>query len=341
MGLTLVEELVEIKPVVSEFPVTFDRLTWSLTDYAQSHLIAKGRARDSCYTLMPAAFKTRPGASEISPVALNTVLRFKWPKELTVLEVRKIKPNTYRYLPAELLVFRGETNDDISVSLTMDGESSGHHDLALAQSRTQDLLDVIIEEPAISDSSQLPILGLELIKLDDAHPIFAASAKRLNLDPCLAEVQGFEHHELLMRALATAETRVFIGSTTLSGGVIDEHFMRMLDQCLKRKLPVDLMIGGAADNAQERRALKNLRDLQASNPRLGVHLMGDACENVLIFDQWWVVSSFNWLGYRGRRRQLVREHYGFLLGGMDHVDDVYRSHVSLTKMTERVDPQPR
>jgi hypothetical protein len=33
MGDKLVQELVEIKPVLSEFPVTFDRLAWTVSDY--------------------------------------------------------------------------------------------------------------------------------------------------------------------------------------------------------------------------------------------------------------------------------------------------------------------
>lgn len=304
MGDKLLQELVEIKPVLSEFPVTFDRLAWTVSDYPRSSLLTKSDAASDCRTLLPYSRKGLLGPAEVSPGALNSVIKFKGRKELTVLEVRKIKFRSFRYLPADLLVFRGDTNDDTSVALVIEGELSQRQDLALAKWSAQELVDIRLDTP-----SDVQEDGGTRRPLDEKHPIFSGD---LAEETPVADVRDYQHHELLHRTLSTAEERIVISTIRISRAVVDDHFCRLLESTLRRRVIVDILFNAETEVPHERQAVNRLRELQQRHRNLRIRAIAGHSEEMLTFDGWQVTGSFPWLNHRAHPQQILKDYTSLL-----------------------------
>lgn len=300
MGDKLVDELVEIKPVLSEFPVTFDRLAWTVSDYPRSSLVTKSDAASDCRTLLPYARKGLLGPAEVSPAALNSVIKFKGRKELTVLEVRKIKFRNYRYLPADLLIFQGDTNEDTSAALVIEGELSQRQDLALAKWSTQELVNIRLDKPTDVQGE-----GGTRHPLDEKHPIFSGE---LAEETSAADARNFQHHELLHRSLSTAQEHIVISTVRVSRAVVDDHFCRLLESTLRRRVIVDILFNADTEVPHERQAVNRLTELQKRHRNLRIYPIAGHNEEMLTFDGWQVTGSFPWLNHRSHPQQVLRDY---------------------------------
>ncbi|MFX1821803.1 hypothetical protein PV768_18650 [Pseudarthrobacter sp. CC4] len=304
MGDKLVQDLVELKPVLWEFPVTFDRLSWVVVDYPRASLMSRSDAVSDSRTVLPYSRKGVLGRDEITPAALNNVLKFKGRKELTVLEVRSTRFSSYKCLPADLLVFRGDTNEDTSLALVIEGELSQRQDLALAKWNAQDVVDICLETRAVPH-----IDGSPREPLDEEHPIFTGQETE---ERSAREVRDFQHHELLQRALSTSKAFVKIASVRLSKAVVDEHFCRLVDNGLKRRVKIDIVYSADPDVAHDQEAVRRLQQLQESHRNLHVQQIAGQYEERLAFDGWRVTGDFPWLSHRTYPQQTLRSYVGAL-----------------------------
>lgn len=309
MGYKLVEDLVEIQPVLSEFPITFDCLAWTVSDYPRSSMVAKSDAISDCRTILPFSCNGIPGPAEISPGALNCAIRLKARNELEVLEVRKITVNSYMYLPADLLVFRGDANDDTSVALVIEGKLSQRHDMVLAKWTAQEMLNIGLDSPLDYFDSGLSKDAATKHPLDEKHAVFTGN---LDQAPPIAEVRNFQHHELLHRALGTALKRVEISTTRLSGAVVDDHFCRVLEGTLRRRVKVDITYNSETDLLHERHAEQRVLDLQQRHRNLHLRPVAGHNEERLTFDGWQVDGAFPWLNHRAHPHQILRDYTSML-----------------------------
>ncbi|MFJ4286740.1 hypothetical protein ACIPY0_13965 [Paenarthrobacter nicotinovorans] len=303
MGERLAQDLVEMKPLLWEFPVTFDRLSWVVADYPRSSLVSRSDAVLNCRTPLPFSRKGVLGPEELNPSALNSVIKAKGRKELTVLEVRKIRVSTYKYLPADLLIFRGDTNEDISAALVIEGELSARQDLALAKWNLNDVVDIRLET-----SNEEHLDGSRRF-LDEKHPLFTGGQPTRESE---VELRDFQHHELLYRALSTAKDHLKIVTTQVSAAVVDEHFCRLLEIGLKRRVRIDIAHTADPEIAHDSGAVKRLQELQKRHKNLSVRPLTGACEERLVFDGWKVTGNFPWLSHRTYPQQTLRSYIGIL-----------------------------
>lgn len=151
------------------------------------------------------------------------------------------------------------------------------------------------------------------------------------------QVEVYEHPGYLDRALADATERVMIISPWIRGEVVDGAFRQRLRELLKRG--VQLWIGygitreggyrrgskGEADRDTER-ALKVLAD---DFDNFHLTRLGDTHAKVLVCDsRFSILTSFNWLSFRGDTELEFRDERGFYVGLTDRVDELFDSYRS-------------
>jgi hypothetical protein len=132
-GTEVVRDLAATQPVLKQLPVVFDRLVWRLVDYSRSGLMTKKDAQEQGLQLLPAAQKARIGLADVTAEQFNTLLTAREGREKSVeiLRVRRVSPNTHRYLPAKLLVYGDEARAELELAVCIDGEMRTDHGLAL------------------------------------------------------------------------------------------------------------------------------------------------------------------------------------------------------------------
>ncbi|MCR4378056.1 MAG: phospholipase D-like domain-containing protein [Rhodospirillales bacterium] len=148
----------------------------------------------------------------------------------------------------------------------------------------------------------------------------------------------YEHPPLLEDALESAEKRVLIISPWITSAVVDKRFLKRLEVALERG--VDVRIGyGLDDNRRGGRpepnaAEKALYDLAKKHSRLKVVWLGNTHAKILLKDsEWFVVSSFNWLSFRGDPRRTFREEWGTFVGVSSAVDKYFAEFAPRFEMT--------
>lgn len=143
----------------------------------------------------------------------------------------------------------------------------------------------------------------------------------------------YEHAPLLKRALAEAEQRLLIISPWIRRGVVGAGFMKALRQCLGRGVSVFLGYGIGEDDRDEapwdRDARRELEELARHSKLFRLERLGDTHAKVLIKDsEFFVITSFNWLSFRGDPNHTFREEWGTYVGVREMVDDYFNQMVS-------------
>lgn len=157
----------------------------------------------------------------------------------------------------------------------------------------------------------------------------------------------YEHRPLLEEAFDRAQERVIIVSPWIKRDAVDEDLITRISRAMDRKVMVVLGYGIAPDTVVDRKQhdqfiLRKLQQLKGG--RSGQYLrlveLGNTHEKVLICDTTFaVVSSFNFLSFRGSRERGFREERGLYVG-MQHVVESLAADV-LGRIAEAEERQNR
>lgn len=187
-----------------------------------------------------------------------------------------------------------------------------------------------------ADTAAPAELGALRKRLDDATD----QAQRLQhlLDTIsVRQVEVYEHPGYLDRALADAQQRVMIISPWIRSDVVDAVFRQRLRDVLTRG--VQLWIGyGISPEGGYRRGPKGDADRNAERALKllaedfdNFHLtrLGNTHAKVLVCDsRFSILTSFNWLSFRGDTELEFRDERGFYVGLADKVDELFDSYRS-------------
>jgi hypothetical protein len=148
----------------------------------------------------------------------------------------------------------------------------------------------------------------------------------------------YEHPQYMQQAFENAQRRILIVSPWIRAEVVDTPFLGRLRKSLDRG--VDVYIGyGIGDDGRDRRPPKAIERDKAAEGELGriagqypnFHLtkFGDTHAKVLVCDsRFSIVSSFNWLSFRGDRHLRFRDERGMYVGIPEKVDALFDEYVA-------------
>lgn len=342
-GQRVCQELEAVQPVQKQLRLPFDRLTWRLADYSREEMRTKREAEESGDLLLPAARTARIGPDEVTVPAINSLLRGSTGSRssLEVLVVRKIRPSTHRYLPVKLLVYGDPEGGEVELSVVVDHEVSPAHDLALAKLGGVEKLGITVAPP-----TPRPTLTDELealrVAVDPTQPPAPHTPHEEGVAeaaaPLVRGIGVLEHRQLLDQALTTARRRLLLISPWVKAAVVDTTFLGHLEQRLRQGCAVHLAHGyGDDDRGSDAKVLDKLRNLQRRfQDRFTLARLRNTHAKILIFDDTWVSTSFNWLSFRGDPDRTYRMEEGTLVQIPDQVSAEYERYVKLIN-EQRVD----
>jgi phosphatidylserine/phosphatidylglycerophosphate/cardiolipin synthase-like enzyme len=149
------------------------------------------------------------------------------------------------------------------------------------------------------------------------------------------QVPVYEHREYLDRALSEARERILIISPWIRYEVVDNQLLGRLRKLLDRG--VELWIGygiarrggyrpgkkGEADRAAE----NELRRISEQYRNFHLARLGDTHAKVLVCDsRFSIVTSFNWLSFRGDAQLEFRDERGYYVGLAEKVNELFESY---------------
>ncbi len=142
----------------------------------------------------------------------------------------------------------------------------------------------------------------------------------------------FEHPRLLQQALQDSKQRLLIISPWITPEVVDAGFLLRLEALLQRGVRVYIGYGlgnVAEDKEGQKRVVAHLEKLVAKCDGFRITRMGDTHAKVLISDQnFGVVTSFNWLSFRGTQNRTFRDERGIYFSKRDLIDNLFNDYLS-------------
>lgn len=349
LGLEVARTLAATQAVERPLPVAFDRLTWKLADYSERALIEKKQAEERGMVVLPADRNARIGTDDVSAAEFNALLKAD---RLQVLRVHKVTTRKHRYLPALLLVFADTERKEIELALCLDDDLSDAHAIALNRVGAVERLGIKVgsppERPALDED-------LEQLRAADGEAVEAASEPESSADgptpapvpdPFATGADGiapvrsvsvFEHPDLLNRALRTARVRLMIVAPWIKNAVVNTDFLGRLEQRLRAGVAVTIAHGyGDDDRGSDEAALRKLRNLTQRYSNLSFVRLQNTHAKILIFDDVWVSTSFNWLSFRGDADRTYRMEEGTLVSIQSRVQKQYDHYLEMLE-AQRVD----
>lgn len=142
-------------------------------------------------------------------------------------------------------------------------------------------------------------------------------------------IQTFEHRALLEEALDSADRRLLIISPWMRGDVVNANFTGRLRSRLNAGASVHIGWGiGDEDDERGRQPLKLLERVERDFSSFVLRRLGNTHAKILIWDDNLVVTSFNWLSFRGDRKRTFRQEEGILISTAGLVDEEYKKYRS-------------
>jgi hypothetical protein len=188
-----------------------------------------------------------------------------------------------------------------------------------------DELEVVTSPPAADGRPEGIDQPLDALR----HDLQAVEAEQAAMP--LRPISTFEHRVLLEEALDGARHRLLLIAPWVRSSVVDQRFLDSLKHLCTSGVAVHIGYGIRKNDADghDRKAVAALEQLARRFSNLVLRDLGDTHAKILIWDDRMVVTSFNWLSFRGDRRRAYRQEAGVLIGEQSYVDQEYARHRAL------------
>ena len=328
-------------PKVTTRQYLFDTTeVWRVSNSSLSYFMSKKDLNNQSIEAprLPKARTTIVNSDDLEVIDLNRRSRGVVKQErFEIQQIRKVVKRRHGFILAQLLVyFDGSDKSDFLINL--DGERLADH------------------EGWLRKSGGLEALGIKLEALtpEDRNSVFAQISQLVPIeivedDPDGGIVAPYDHPDYLKDALEVSKSRLLIFSPWVNAAIVNEDFRYKLEQLLKRGVSVTIGWGFGTDRESEKSknhssALRRLQKMTNHYKNFNFVKLDESHAKVLIYDDTYIATSFNWLSFKGDKNLTYRTEIGEKRTNKKAVDDRYKFMIEESlargqKMTEGLIPQ--
>lgn len=363
-GRNALAEASTIKPQERPIEVCFDALTKRLLLLPAEQLFRAREMRDSGRFEVPIGSSRRPEVEDIPLQDFDKVLErhaslsSDWSGSL--LAIRRIERRELRYLGCTMLFYKSQTPPhEVQVAFWREDGQSIPHEVEFAAVGGPELVgartlpgDVQLP-PQVSMSANPPPIDGGEASVGPAPIQERRPAKEPPATPAPETIQTLlchEHPGYLKKALMSAKKRLVIVSPWIRDSVIDWGFFSSLEALLRDGVEVHIGFGIANADGPKKNpandkpditpcAERDLNELAARFKNFHFVYVGNTHRKSLVCDDdFAVVTSFNWLSYKGDSKGKPRDERGHLYRKRHHVEKVASEDLELLKSGMRIGP---
>jgi hypothetical protein len=348
-GVQAARELADITPKQVALSYAFDLLVRRLTAYPRAWFINSGDVRRGVFRKLPMRSDI-VDAGEVTVRALNRLVSgrgIRNDSRLEILSCQRVSQRANLFLPVKLIIYTDVSGTEVQLAVSIEGEISKTHELEISGAGGVEAMGIRVEQAPNSGDADLssrltsmrtgrdivmPLMARSL-SADFRDRTDASTEADGDSDKAKRELDGIpvryvsqlEHRDLLREAVESFHSRFFVSTHNLRGGVVNDEFISGLERGLRSGAEVTVVYDRRGDRAADRDALSRLAEVQRrTGGRLKLTRAPTFSTNALIWDNCWVVSSFDWLGYRGDLPKIFHRHEGTLVKLVSDVDDAYQ-----------------
>lgn len=250
--------------------------------------------------------------------AVFSLLRERSARKLTPADWHSAREVVEETIPSELLdsaadASESERIEDERVQLRLDEEKLRDAAEHASNEELQSLRDQLDRSEARQRELQLELANISV-----------------------RQVPVYEHRKYLDRALEEAKKRVLIVSPWIRFEVVDDELVTRFRKLLERGIELWIAYGITKQGGYRSKTKgEGDRDAERKLERLGddypdlFHMtrLGDTHAKVLVCDaRFSIITSFNWLSFRGDEQLEFRDERGYYVGLPEKVNEVFDSY---------------
>lgn len=362
-GRLALAEAATVKPQERVVSVCFDALTKKLLLIAPEQLDRSRDMRAMGYFEVPTGTSKRPEVEDIPLQDFDKVLaRLSATNEPTgtLLAVRRIERRELHFLRCVMLFYKNHAQPpEVEVAFWREDGPAMEHEVRFQAVGGPDLVGARLLMAEAASTSDLVLPEVPAEAASPASPPAAAPVRPNRASapstpsasaakPGAPEVETMqtllchEHPPFLKKALLSAKRRLVIVSPWIRDSVIDWPFIASLEALLKSGVEVYIGYGiEKADGNGKRNAAKDKPDItpraEADLRQLAeryknfhfVHVGNTHRKSLVCDDQFAVVTSFNWLSYKGDSQGSPRDERGIVFRKKHHVERLAAEELEL------------
>lgn len=362
-GRLALAEAATVKPQERVVSVCFDALTKKLLLIAPEQLDRSRDMRAMGYFEVPTGTSKRPEVEDIPLQDFDKVLaRLSVTNEPTgtLLAVRRIERRELHFLRCVMLFYKNHAQPpEVEVAFWREDGPAMEHEVRFQAVGGPDLVGARL---LMAEAASTPGVVLPEVPAEVASPAAPPAAELVQPSQAMApstpnaaapkpgapEVETMqtllchEHPPFLKKALLSAKRRLVIVSPWIRDSVIDWPFIASLEALLKAGVEVYIGYGiekadghGKRNAAKEKpditpRAESDLRQLADRYKNFHFVYVGNTHRKSLVCDdQFAVVTSFNWLSYKGDSQGSPRDERGIVFRKKHHVERLAAEELDL------------
>jgi DNA-binding MarR family transcriptional regulator len=366
-GRLALAEAATVSPQERVVSVCFDALTKKLLLIAPEQLDRARDMRALGYFEVPTGTSKRPEVEDIPLQDFDKILQrqsVSTEPSGTLLAVRRIERRELHFLRCVMLFYKNPAHPpEVEVAFWREDGPAMEHEMKFQAIGGPDLVGarLLTLQAASTPETHLPVEEPDFVgkdvqeTLEPTTPTQAASspqATKANDSPrapatppdpeTMQTLLCHEHPQFLKKALLSAKRRLVIVSPWIRDSVIDWPFIASLEALLKSGVEVFIGYGIEKADANGRRNAAN--DKPDISPRADADLkklaqmyknfhfvyVGNTHRKSLVCDdQFAVVTSFNWLSYKGDSRGSPRDERGIVFRKKHHVERLLAEELEL------------
>lgn len=363
-GRNALAEAATIKPQDRPIEVCFDALTKRLLVLPPEQLFRARDMRDLGRFEVPIGTSKRPEVEDIPLEDFDKVLKRHaslspdWSGSL--LAIRRIERRELRYLGCTMLFYKSQTPPhEVQVGFWREDGQSIPHEVEFAAVGGPELVgarllptDVQMPPPVL-----LPEVGSSAVSAaasagtapDQVQPE-ASPPPPPPAPETMQTLLCHEHPGYLKKALLSTKKRLVIVSPWIRDSVIDWGFVSSLEALLRDGVEVHIGYGIANADGPKKNpandkpditpgAERDLNDLATRFKNFHFVYVGNTHRKSLVCDdEFAVVTSFNWLSYKGDSKGKPRDERGHVYRKKHHVEKVAAEDLELLAKGTRIGP---
>ena len=365
-GRLALAEAATVRPQERVVPVCFDALTKKLLLIAPEQLDRSRDMRALGYFEVPTGTSKRPEVDDIPLEDFDKVLRrqsVSAETSGTLLAVRRIERRELHFMRCVMLFYKSHAQpSEVEVAFWREDGPAMDHEVRFQAIGGPDLVGarLLMTQAVASPDTLLPEVVADvpapLVPVTtDRMPVPSVPATASNaptspsappaLDPeTMQTLLCHEHPPYLKKALLSAKRRLVIVSPWIRDSVIDWPFVASLEALLRSGVEVHIGYGiEKADGNGKRNAAKDKPDI---SPRAEADLkklaeryknfhfvyVGNTHRKSLVCDELFaVVTSFNWLSYKGDSQGSPRDERGIVFRKKHHIERLVAEELELLR----------
>lgn len=319
-GRDSLSSLQSVVPMREKTKVLFNKGSWNLEGWKRTEFITQRELNKAEFDgrLIRPSRSITIRQDNFKPQEVDALLkkRLNGRKAVNVLQILDAKPKSHGYVLGDLLI-KVREDGSAAVVIDVDGERQEALEAEFQkQDGMQDLTFSSLETKGDQVSLAESVRVLE--SQDDSSDIGDG-----------AMLETYEHAALFEEALTTATKRLVIVSPWITDKVVNDLFLERLESLLRLNLDVTIAWHFNDGNPKYQkskdspRAIRALLALSKKYSRFLFLKLETSHAKILLFDDCYVATSFNWLSFKGSRSESYRLEYGEMRTNPSVVEERY------------------